>query len=153
MELEYIAKKEFEKQFFNLKVESEIVVLKKLNKIPKIFVETALSLSKLDFIKFIRISENEIRASSEVKGARIKIPITQTHHFTATGISVIYHFEYEIIDFDEINSPIKGNGIKMVDCILSNLPNIWKAGIFMDWSGGFWDKMKHKYKNINWVDY
>lgn len=153
MQLELLTKKEFEPLFLKLKTETEISVLKKLNKIPKVFIETAISLSKLDFIKFIRISENEIRASSEVKGSRIKIPITQTHHFTATGISVIYHFEYEILDFDEINSPIKGNGTKMVECILSNLPNNWKAGIFMDWSGGFWDNIKLKYKNINWVDY
>jgi hypothetical protein len=53
---------------------------------------------------------------------------------------------------DEINSPTKGNGQKMVECVLKDFPKDWKAGIFMDWSGGFWGKMKEKYKTISWLD-
>jgi|SRR5665647_168354 len=151
--MEYLSKKQFENLFLPLQNDTNISVLKRLNKIPKLLADTAIRLTKLDFIKHIRISETDITASSETKGKRIKLPITQTEHPTATGISVVYHFQYNILDFDEINSPTKGNGQKMVDCILKDFPKDWKAGVFMDWSGGFWDKMKQKYKDINWIEY
>ena len=149
----YLLKKQFEKLFLPLQNNTEIVVLKRLNKIPQLLVDTAVRLAGLDFIKHIRISETDITASSETKGTRIKLPITATHHQTATGISLVYHFEHNVLDFDEINSPTKGNGQKMVDCVLKDFPMDWQAGIFMDWSDGFWDKMKEKYNTINWMEY
>ena len=152
MTIEYLSKKQFLKFFLSFKNDTDISVLKRLNKIPKLLADTAVRLSNFNFIKYIRITETDITASSETKGTRIKLPITQTEHPTATGISVVYHFEYNILDFDEINSPTKGNGQKMVHCILKDFPKDWQAGVFMDWSGGFWDKMKQKYKDINWID-
>ncbi len=36
----------------------------------------------------------------------------------------------------------------MVDAVMNALPEGWEAVILMDWSGGFWKKMKKKYSNI-----
>ena len=149
MTTEYLSKKQFEILFLPFQNDTEISVLKRLNKIPKLLADTSIRLADLEFIKHIRISETNITASSETKGTRIKLPITSTQHPTATGISLVYHFDYNVLDFDEINSPIKGNGQKMVDCVLKEFPTDWQADIFMDWSDGFWDKMKQKYKVIN----
>ena len=30
----------------------------------------------------------------------------------------------------------------MVDAVLKDLPEEWNGDVFMDWSDGFWDKMK-----------
>ena len=152
MTIEYLSKKQFEQLFIPFQVDNEIVVLKRLNKIPKLLAETAIKLSSLDFIKHIRISDTDITASSETKGTRIKLPIISTHHQTAIGISLFFHFNLNIMEFDEINSPIKGNGHKMVDSILKDFPKDWQVLVLMDWSDGFWDKMKQRHKGINWME-
>ena len=47
--------------------------------------------------------------------------------------------------FFEINFPVSGNGSKMVEVILKDLPENWRPAVVMDWSDGFWDKMKERY--------
>lgn len=110
-----------------------------------------LRLSSLDFIKYIRVTDQTIAASSEIKGTRVKEPVTELDHPTAISIEIIYHLTLKIIDFYEINSPIKGNGSKMVSAVLTDFPKDWKSAVVMDWSGGFWDKMKEKHCEIEWV--
>ncbi len=36
----------------------------------------------------------------------------------------------------------------MVEAVLNDLPKGWNGVIVMDWSDGFWDKMKKKHKNL-----
>ncbi len=149
----YLSKKEYENFFSPFQIYADIRVLKRLTKVPSLIADTAIRLSKLDFIKHVKILENEIVASNMTKGTRVRIPISEAGHELAVGIRVVYHLDYKLIDFDEINSPIKGNGHKMVDCVLKNFPKDWKAGVFMDWSNGFWNNMKEKYGDINWLEY
>jgi len=47
-----------------------------------------------------------------------------------------------------MNSAIKGYGSKMVDAVISALPEDWSAVVVMDWSRGFWDKMREKHRQI-----
>jgi len=35
----------------------------------------------------------------------------------------------------------------MVDAVIRALPEDWSAAVVMDWSGGFWEKMREKYDN------
>ena len=111
----------------------------------------AIRLSSLDFIKHIRLTDDSISASSEIEGKRIKIPVTKPDHPTAIGIKIYFHKSYKIIDFDEINSPTKGNGSKMVEAVLSDFPNDWQAAVVMDWSDVYWDKIKEKHNKIEWI--
>ena len=39
-------------------------------------------------------------------------------------------------------------GGKMVNEVLKALPEDWNGIVVMDWSHGFWDKMKEKHKNL-----
>ena len=39
----------------------------------------------------------------------------------------------------------------MVDSVLTILPIDWEVVIVMDWSNGFWDKMKERHGDINWT--
>ncbi len=68
-----------------------------------------------------------------------------------TGVSLLVDLCCKTIQFYEINSAIKGYGQKMVNAVLKDLPKDWEVIIFMDWSDGFWDKMKEKFKDVKWV--
>jgi hypothetical protein len=39
----------------------------------------------------------------------------------------------------------------MVDAVLKDFPAGWSPVVIMDWSDGFWDKMKEKYKHLDWM--
>ncbi len=127
----------------------EIIISNKLKSIPAIYTNILSNLAKINVIKFIKITPDFLSASNEIKGGS-RDPIAKPHHSTAIGISIIFDFYYKSIQFYEINSPIKGYGQKMVSAVLKELPEVWEVVIAMDWSNGFWDKMKEKYKNIKW---
>jgi len=147
-----VKRKVFEKQFaaFN-ENGKQIWVITRVKELPKPIVNMALNLAALDFIKYIRICDESLAASSENYPKRPKVPITNMNHETAIGIQILYSPIYKYINFYDINSPIKGNGHKMVDAVLRELPKDWNPSVVMDWSNGFWDKMKEKYKENEWI--
>ena len=145
-------RKEFEKEFLTYNENGKQVwVITKVKELQPEIVAMAKNLADLDFIKFVRVSDESLSASSENYPNRPKVPITHMNHDTAIGIQILYSTDYKTIDFFDINSPVKGNGSKMVDAILKDLPKDWQPAVVMDWSDGFWDKMKEKYKNIEWL--
>ena len=147
-----IKRKDFEKIFSELATENKkIWAIAKIKELHKDVIDIAVRLYELDFINFVKITNETIAASSEIKGTTNKKPISRMHHPTATGVEIIYHVGYKILDFFEINSSIKGNGSKMISAILTNLPYEWKLHVTMDWSGGFWKKMKEKYSDREWI--
>ena len=148
---EFIKRKEFEQIFTPINASGKnIWVVHRVNELPSEIIDITLRLSALDFIKYIKLTDQILSASNELKG-KTNNPLTTMNHETAIGIDIIYHVDYKVIDFCEINSPIKGNGSKMVDAVLNNFPEEWQAAVVMDWSGGFWDKMKKKYNKIEWI--
>ena len=134
-----------------IKTGTDIWIIHRIKELPIEIVNMAINLSKLDFIKYIKLTDTEIAASSEIKGTKAKNPITTPTHPTAIGITILFDFYYKLIDFYEINSPIKGNGSKMVDAVFTDFPKDWQATVVMDWSDGFWGKMQKKYKKIDWL--
>jgi hypothetical protein len=145
-------RKEFEKEFLTYNENGKQVwVITKVKELPKEIVTMAKNLADLDFLKFIRISDDSLSASSENYPNRPKVPITHMNHDTAIGIEILYSTDYKTIDFFDINSPVKGNGSKMVDAILKNFPKDWQPAVVMDWSDGFWDKTKEKYNRLEWL--
>ena len=147
-----LTRKEFEKLFlpFNEKGK-QIWVITKVKELPVLIVNMALQLAELDFICYIRISNDSLAASTENYPNRPKVPVTHMNHPTAVGIQILYNVEYKYIDFFDINSPVKGNGSKMVAAVLKGFPKDWKAAVVLDWSGGFWDKMEEKHPECDWM--
>jgi len=129
----------------------DIWIIHRVKELPIEIMNMAINLAGLDFIKYIKLTDKEIVASSEVKGTKVKNPITAMNHPSAIGITILFDFKYKFIDFYEINSPRKGNGSKMVEAVFTDFPKDWQAVVVMDWSDGFWEKMKKKYKNIDWM--
>ena len=58
--------------------------------------------------------------------------------------------DHKDIRFFEMNPATKGYRGKMVDAVLKDLPEEWNVVVVMDWSDGFWDKMKKKYHNLGY---
>ena len=148
----WILRKEFEKYFIPyIEKGTQIWVITRVKKLPVEIIEMAIRLANLEFIKYVRICDETLSASSENYPKRPKVPITHMNHETAIGVQILYSISYKTIDFYDINSPVKGNGSKMVDAILEDFPTDWQPAVVMDWSNGFWDKMKEKYKKLEWI--
>lgn len=145
-------RKEFDKLFLPFNESgTQVWVITRVKELPDAIVQMAFNLAQLDFIKFVRICDETLAASSENYPNRPKVPITHMNHDTATGIQILYGTKYNIIDFYDINSPFKGNGSKMVDAVLKDFPKDWQPAVIMDWSNGFWEKMEKKYDNLDWM--
>jgi hypothetical protein len=127
---------------------SKIRYIQKPKSVHQVVEHIARNLAEIDIIKYITISKDYIKSSSEITTGRSKIPITKVDHTTAVGVSLILELDYKVIQFFEMNSPIKGYGSKMVDAVIGALPEDWSAAVVMDWSGGFWDKMREKYDKL-----
>jgi hypothetical protein len=127
---------------------SKIRVIKKIKSIHPVVDNIAVNLAEIDIIQYITISADFLRASNEITTGRNKIPITKPHHPSAVGVSLLLQLDYKVIQFYEMNSTIKGYGSKMVDSVIRALPEDWSAVVVMDWSDGFWEKMKKKYNKI-----
>jgi len=127
---------------------SKIRYIKKIKLVHPVVENIARNLAKIDIIKYITISEDYIKASSEMTTGRNKIPITKIDHPTAVGVSLLLELNHNVIQLYEMNSPVKGYGSKMVDAVIRALLEDWSAVVVMDWSGGFWEKMREKYDKL-----
>ncbi len=106
-------------------------------------------LLEIDLIQYVRVSKEDIQASNDimVKG-RTKIPVSTQGHPTAVGVHLILDIPYNTVQFFEITYAVKGYGERMVQAMLKSIPDDWEAAVAMDFSGGFWDKMVKRYRNI-----
>lgn len=127
---------------------ASIKVAVKVKKIHPVVENLVYNLADLQFIDFIRITPEDVQASSELTSGRVKIPITKPDHPTAIGVHLIIHEPFTDIQFYEITSAVKGCGGKIVDAIIRALPDDWRACILMDWSRGFWEKMMERHDRI-----
>ena len=147
-----VKRKDFDKVFSEFAIgNKEIWAITKIKELPQDIIELAIRLASLDFINYVRITGETITASNQIKGTRIKEPITDMDHPTAIGIEIMYHLNYRILNFTEINSSVEGHGSKMITATLTDLPKDWKLAVLMDWSGGFWAKMAERYSDREWI--
>lgn len=131
-----------------MKAKAEIKVATTVKAVHPVAQQIAENLSAIDAIRFVKVSPEFLRASSEVAEGRLKTPVTKTGHPTAIGVSLILDADYKTVQFYEITSATKGYGAKMVDAVLRALPEGWGGVVVMDWSGGFWKKMSEKYEKL-----
>ena len=126
-----------------------IVVATKVKTIHPVVDAIVKNLCEIDLIQYVRISQEDIQASNEIKiKGRIKIPVSTTGHPSVVGIHLILDFAPNTIQFFEITSAVKGYGEKMVQAVMTALPDEWEAFVIMDYSEGFWERMSEKYDRI-----
>jgi len=107
------------------------------------------NLCKINLIKYVRVTKEDIYASNEIKIiGRTKMPVSTPGHPSAVDVHLILDFIFDGIQFFEITSAVKGYGEKMVKAVVTAIPDDWEASVVMDWSEGFWEKMAEKYDRI-----
>jgi hypothetical protein len=107
------------------------------------------NLCKIDLINYVRVTKEDIYASNEIKIiGRTKIPVSTPGHPSAVGVHLILDLIFDVIQFFEITSVVKGYGEKMVNAVVTAIPDDWEAAVVMDYSEGFWDRMSEKYDRI-----
>ncbi len=131
--------------------DTHIQVLKKITKIPPIMDGAVKNLSELKVIKYIYVTESEIRASNILEGNKRKLPVVTPYHPTAVGVHMCYDFTDKTIEFVELNSAEKGWGEALVKACIKPLPPDWSVILVFDWNPEFWKVMKEKYPDINWI--
>jgi hypothetical protein len=131
-----------------LGAKAKIIVSRKVKEIHPVIKHIVKNLAELNFIHFIKLSPEILQASNAITEGRIKIPVSKPDHPTAIGVYLIIDISNKDIHFYEMNSAIKGCGGKMVDAVLKALPQDWSGVVVMDWSNGFWDKMKEKHRHL-----
>lgn len=126
-----------------------IFVATKVKTIHPVVDAIVKNLCEIDLIQYVRVSQEDIQASNEIKiKGRIKIPVSTTGHPSAVGVHIILDFAPNTIQFFEITSAVKGYGEKMVRAVMTALPDEWEAAVVMDYSEGFWERMAEKYDGI-----
>lgn len=134
---------------WKVQVGKTIFVSTKVKTIHPVVDAIVKSLCEIDLIQYVRISQEDIQASNEIKIiGRTKTPVSTPDHPSAVGVHLILNFNLDVIQFFEITSAVKGYGEKMVNAIVTAIPDDWKAAVVMDYSDGFWDKMSEKYDKI-----
>jgi len=129
--------------------EKSIFVATKVKSIHPVVDAIVKNLCEIDLIQYVRVSQEDVQASNEIKiKGRMKIPVSTTDHPSVVGVHLILDFAPNTIRFFEITSAVKGYGGKMVQAVMTALPDEWEACVVMDWSDGFWDKMAEKYDRI-----
>jgi hypothetical protein len=129
----------------------EVRLSKGLRKLDLLQEKMISNLSVIKSLHFIKVKPNAILISSEADGFH-KNPITRPGHPSAIGIWIELDYSFKILEFVEINSPIKGYGQRMVDAALSGLPIDWQVTVVFDYSNGFWNWMKEKHTKIRWLE-
>jgi DNA methylase len=124
-----------------------IIISQKMKDIPPIYDRIVRNLVPIEVIKFIKVRPDLIAASNEIFGAW-RDPVATPHHPMAIGVSLVFSFQLQTMQFYEITSARKGYGQKMVAAVLEGLPEDWEVCIVMDWSGGFWGKMKAQHFSV-----
>ena len=99
-----------------------VIVSKTVAAVHPIAQRIAIELSKLDVIRYIKITPDFLAASSEIKGPT-RDPVATPGHPTATGIAMLFLSDYNCLDFYEINAARKGKGYgrKMVRAVFDAL--------------------------------
>ena len=113
--------------------------------VEKLNLDIAISLSTLTFLTYFRVKSDVVIASSEKNG---RVLIAEPGHKSAIGVHLLLDHNYRTLSFFEINSPKIGCGGLMVDAVMSSLPEDWTAVVAMDYSNGFWEKMKFRHQNL-----
>ena len=120
----------------------------KIKTLHPIFLGLAQSLSSIVMLRFIKIYNDRLCASNLLSTDGNKEPLVETSRTDLVGVELLVDPAFKTIQFFSIVSFKKGNGRKMVAAVVEATPEDWSLAVVMDWSGGFWEKMREEYPQI-----
>jgi hypothetical protein len=120
----------------------------KIKTLHPIFLGLAQGLSSIVMLRFIKIYNDRICASNLLSTDGKKEPLVETNRTDLVGVELLIDPAFKTVQFFSIVSFKKGNGRKMVAAVVEATPEDWSLAVVMDWSGGFWEKMREEYPRI-----
>jgi len=120
----------------------------KIKTIHPVFIGLAESLSNVSILRFIKIYNDRLCASNLLSTDGKKEPLVETSRTDLVGVELLVDPAFNTVQFFSIVSFKKGNGRKMVAAVVEATPEDWSLAVVMDWSGGFWEKMREEYPRI-----
>ena len=120
----------------------------KIKTMHPVFLELADSLSNVPILRFIKIYNDRICSSNLLSNDGKKEPIVETSRTDLVGVELLVDPAFKTVQFFSIVSFKKGNGRKMVAAVVEATPEDWQLAVVMDWSEGFWEKMREEYPRI-----
>lgn len=120
----------------------------KIKTIHPVFLELAENLSDVPMLRFIKIYNDRLCASNLLSNDGKKAPLVETGRTDLVGVELLVDPAFKTVQFFSIVSFKKGNGRKIVAAVVGATPTDWSLAVVMDWSGGFWEKMKEEYPRI-----
>ena len=119
-----------------------------VKKIHPVFLALAESLSGVGILRFIKIYNDRLCASNLLSDNGKKEPLVETSRTDLVGVELLIDPAFKTVQFFSIVSFKKGNGRKIVAAVAEATPEDWSLVVVMDWSGGFWEKMREEYPRI-----
>jgi len=120
----------------------------KIKTIHPVFLGLAESLSNVSILRFIKIYNDRLCASNLLSIDGKKEPLVDTNRTDLVGVELLVDPAFKTVQFFSIVSFKQGNGRKMVAAVAEATPEDWSVAVVMDWSGGFWEKMRDEYPRI-----
>lgn len=120
----------------------------KIKTIHPVFLELAENLSHVPLLRFIKIYNDRLCASNLLSNDGKKEPLVETGRTDLVGVELLVDPAFKTVQFFSIVSFKKGNGRKIVAAVVEATPKDWSLAVVMDWSGGFWQKMREEYPLI-----
>jgi hypothetical protein len=120
----------------------------KIKTIHPVFLGLAQSLSSIALLRFIKIYNDRLCASNLLSTDGKKEPVVDANKTHLVGVELLVDPAFKTVQFFSIVSFKKGNGRKMVAAVVDATPEDWSLAVVMDWSGGFWEKMREEWPRI-----
>lgn len=120
-----------------------------VKKMHPVFLGLAESLASVGMLRFIKIYNDRLCASNLLSDDGKKDPLVDADRKDLVGVELLVDPAFKTVQFFSIVSFKKGNGRKMAAAVVEATPDDWLLAVAMDWSGGFWEKMKKEHPRIN----
>ena len=120
----------------------------KIKTLHPIFLGLAQSFSSIVMLRFIKIYNDRLCAANLLSNDGKKEPIVDTDRKDIVGVELLIDPAFKTVQFFSIVSFKKGNGRRMVAAVVEATPEDWSLAVVMDWSCGFWKKMREEYPRI-----
>jgi len=119
-----------------------------VKEIHPVLLKLAESLTSVAPLRFIKIHDDRLCASNLLCDTGKKEPLVDADGKNLIGIEVLVDPAFKTVQFFSVVSCKKGHGHKMVSAVVDATPEDWLLAVALDWSGGFWKKMKEKHPRI-----
>ncbi|MGA7983451.1 MAG: hypothetical protein WCA32_24910 [Chromatiaceae bacterium] len=120
-----------------------------VRQIPPVFQSLATELARIPDLRYIKIFPDRIAASNVLSADGKKNPVAVVGGEGIVAVELLIDVPNKVVQFYALTSATKGCGRQIVDAVVGATPQDWFLAVFMDWSGGFWNRMAQEYPRLS----